>query len=169
MSSFQSFAPRYRALSETGFLVMHKLAGMIQAIASTIDEDARIQSRFKTASSTWAKMNFLGLAIDEVDDLIGIRVITSDVARCYEVVEALRRSWPEWSFTLEDYIAHPKTNGYKSLHLHVSVGDGLRFEVQVRTEAMQRASEHGDAAHWRYKLNFVPGRPSHDAAVIHSS
>lgn len=154
MSSFQAFASKYRALSETGYLVLHRLSILLDGVARSIDEEAGIQSRFKSMSSTWSKMNLLGLAIHEVTDLIGVRLLVDDEEQCYAVSDAIVEHWPDWQCEIHDYVARPKANGYQSIHVHVSSDHGLRFEVQIRTRSMHQACEEGEAAHWRYKLTF---------------
>lgn len=83
-------------------------------------------------------------------DFLGIRVITSEVEDCYRVLDLARRLWKELPELFDDYIAHPKPNGYQSLHA-VLEADGYPVEIQIRTQAMHESAEYGLAAHSAYK------------------
>lgn len=83
-------------------------------------------------------------------DFLGLRVITAEVEGCYRVLDLARRLWKELPELFDDYIAHPKPNGYQSLHA-VLESDGYPVEIQIRTKAMHESAEYGLAAHSVYK------------------
>lgn len=87
---------------------------------------------------------------ETVHDVRGIRVIVESKAACYQVWQQVTKIWSAGK-ELKDYIRHPKSNGYQSLHQVVTLEDGLPMEVQVRTLSMHLVAEHGIASHWRYK------------------
>jgi len=107
--------------------------------------------RVKHTAGVWAKMRGKGLDLDEVYDLFAFRIIVSTEADCYTALGVVHRVYKPQVSRFKDYIARPKENGYRSLHTCVSTGDGPVFEVQVRSIAMDRQAERGDAAHWLYK------------------
>ncbi|WP_239404271.1 TGS domain-containing protein, partial [Pseudomonas aeruginosa] len=79
-----------------------------------------------------------------------VRVITNNVDECYKVLAEVNNLYSPIPEEFSDYIAHPKPNGYKSIHTVVKVGE-QNIEVQIRTQQMHEESELGFAAHWRYK------------------
>jgi GTP pyrophosphokinase len=88
---------------------------------------------------------------DQIQDLLGVRVITDSVLDCYRALGALHASFKPVAGSFTDYIAMPKMNMYQSIHTTVFF-EGSLVEVQIRTEDMHRTCEYGIAAHWRYKL-----------------
>jgi GTP pyrophosphokinase len=92
-----------------------------------------------------------GLRLEQVHDVRALRIIVPDVAACYQALSLLQRTLPTLPDHCDDYIAHPKRNGYESIHATVLDENGYPCEIQIRTPAMHRIAESGAAAHWRYK------------------
>ena len=110
-----------------------------------------IQRRTKNVAGVWRKMQEKHLAVEDVQDLFGFRIIVPERDDCYLALESVHRLFEPEPFRFKDYIAEPKANGYQSLHTSVRDRHGIVFEVQIRSVAMHTAAEQGIAAHWRYR------------------
>jgi len=114
---------------------------------------ARVEWRIKRLYSIQQKLQTMPL--EQVYDLLAIRVITQSVQDCYAVFGLIHSMWQPVPGRIKDFIAMPRPNMYQSLH--TTVIDGThQFEVQIRTEEMHRVAEEGIAAHWKYKAGDSP-------------
>ena len=112
---------------------------------------ARIEGRIKRAYSVYQKLKRQKITIDQVYDLLALRIITDSVKNCYAALGVIHNEWHPIPGRIKDFIAIPRPNLYQSLHTSVIGPGGVTFEVQIRTEEMHRIAEEGIAAHWKYK------------------
>ena len=113
--------------------------------------EAEVSGRPKHIYSIYKKMQRKHLRFDQLFDIRAMRIIVDTVERCYEVLSLVHENFTVLSKEYDDYIAHPKPNGYQSLHTVVTDPSGKPVEIQIRTRAMHQFAELGVAAHWRYK------------------
>ncbi|HOI42617.1 MAG TPA: RelA/SpoT family protein [Elusimicrobiales bacterium] len=112
----------------------------------------RLVSRAKNLFSIYRKMMKQDKPFEEIQDALGVRIITDSVVNCYALLGVVHAAFKPVTNSFTDYIAVPKRNLYQSLHTTVVASSGEQVEIQIRTEEMHRTSEYGIAAHWRYKL-----------------
>jgi len=112
---------------------------------------ARVEGRIKRPWSIYQKLKKQRIELDQVYDLLGIRIITDSVKNCYAALGMIHNEWHPIPGRIKDFIAIPRPNLYQSLHTSVMGPKGASFEVQIRTEEMHRIAEEGIAAHWKYK------------------
>ena len=113
--------------------------------------NAEVRGRAKNIYGIYRKMREKDIEFTDVHDVLAIRVIVDSVSECYQVLGVVHTSWPHISNEFDDYIANPKTNGYRSLHTAVYGPRGHVLEVQIRTHEMHLESELGVCSHWSYK------------------
>ena len=113
--------------------------------------DINIFGRAKHYYSILLKMDNRDKTFDEIFDLFAIRIIVDKVEECYAVLGIVHQIYTPLQDRFKDYIATPKSNGYRSIHTTVFGKEGKMVEVQIRTEEMNQTAEIGVAAHWMYK------------------
>src|SRR5438874_1971226 len=113
--------------------------------------EARVDHRIKRLYSIAQKLQRQRITVDQVYDLLAIRIITASVKDCYSALGAIHSIWRPVPGRIKDFIAMPRPNLYQSLHTTVMAEGGMQFEVQIRTEEMHKMAEDGIAAHWKYK------------------
>lgn len=114
------------------------------------EDDFEILSRIKHRYSIYLKMQRKGISIDEVLDLLAIRILVKDPLKCYDALGLIHLNFRPLASRFKDYIAVPKDNGYQTIHTTVFYNTTI-FEVQIRTYDMHKTAELGVAAHWKYK------------------
>src|SRR5437016_6475534 len=127
-----------------------EVTGMVQQKMREHGIPCFTQSRIKRLYSIHLKLKKQRIAIDQVYDLLALRLITDSVKNCYAALGVIHNTWRPVPGRIKDFIAMPRPNMYQSLHTSVIAG-GQPFEVQIRTDEMHRIAEEGIAAHWKYK------------------
>ncbi len=112
---------------------------------------ARVEGRLKRPYSVYQKIKRQRIGIEQVYDLLALRIVTDSVKNCYAALGVIHNEWTPIMGRIKDFIAIPRPNLYQSLHTSVLGPGGHSFEVQIRTEEMHRIAEEGIAAHWKYK------------------
>ena len=114
-------------------------------------EPLKIDFRAKRYSSLYKKLLRNDMNLDQIYDLVALRVVVKTIEDCYAVLGIVHNLWPPLPGRIKDYIALPKPNGYRSLHTTVFCLDNKPTEIQIRTLEMHEEAENGIAAHWSYE------------------
>ena len=124
---------------------------VIKNLLSDNSISADVSGRPKHNYSIYKKIINNGLSFNEINDLVGIRILTDDVKNCYTILGFIHANFQPVLGRFKDFISMPKFNLYQSLHTTVLTKDGQRMEIQIRTHDMHYRAEYGVAAHWKYK------------------
>ena len=134
---------------------LDEVQGVIAQKMSDNEIPVELQGRIKRIYSIYQKMRRQHITLDQVYDLLAVRIITDNVRNCYAALGIIHNTWRPVPGRIKDYIAMARPNLYQALHTSVISPMGQAFEVQIRTQEMHRIAEEGIAAHWKYK----EGRP----------
>ncbi|MCA1561776.1 MAG: bifunctional (p)ppGpp synthetase/guanosine-3',5'-bis(diphosphate) 3'-pyrophosphohydrolase [Acidobacteria bacterium] len=137
--------------------------GMIEELTRTISAKLteaqvpviHIDGRIKRLFSIHQKLKRQKIDLDQVYDVVALRIVTDSVKDCYAALGIIHQTWSPVPGRIKDFIAMPRPNGYQSLHTSVVSERGFPFEVQIRTSEQHRIAEEGIAAHWKYKEGRV--------------
>ncbi|MCH5313819.1 MAG: bifunctional (p)ppGpp synthetase/guanosine-3',5'-bis(diphosphate) 3'-pyrophosphohydrolase [Helicobacter sp.] len=159
-SFFYLFPQEYKNIenyiSENNQSITLKLNEFTQKITTILlqngftQKDFVVESRVKRFYSIYLKMQRKGISIDEILDLLAVRIIVPTDLECYKVLGLLHLQLTPVISRLKDYIAIPKENGYQTIHTTIFEGASI-YEVQIRTFDMHKSAQYGVAAHWKYK------------------
>ena len=130
---------------------------MVQDVKKRLRQEgikSHIEIRYKDIYSVYKKM-ITKSTIDNIHDLLTIRVIVKTVRECYLALMAIHSLYPPLTFKFKDYIVKPKTNMYQSIHTTV-FGDGNRLvQFQIKTKEMDRIAEYGLTSYWFSNKDFA--------------
>jgi len=126
---------------------------------------AEVQGRTKRLYSLHLKIQKQQRNLDQIYDLLAVRVITDTVKNCYAALGVIHQIWRPVPGRFKDYIAMPRPNLYQSLHTTV-IHSGQPFEVQIRTQEMHRIADQGVAAHWKYKGGAEVASSADDQRIV---
>ncbi len=132
----------------------HYIARVMEGLRDYLQQagiSAEVSGRVKHIYSIWRKMQRKKLSFEQIFDVRAVRVMVETVNDCYATLGVVHSHWNHIHQEFDDYIAHPKPNGYQSLHTAVVGPESRAVEVQIRTHGMHQHAELGVAAHWRYK------------------
>ena len=130
---------------------LHEIKHLVEVGLAREGIPARVETRVKRAYSVFLKLRKQKIALDQVYDLLAVRIVTDSVKNCYAALGVIHNEWHPIPGRIKDFIAIPRPNLYQSLHTSVMGPGGRHFEVQIRTDEMHRIAEEGIAAHWKYK------------------
>ena len=150
--AYKNIKKQLDELKAKGQLKLNKLMRQIKTLLSKNRIKATIIGRKKMPYSIWKKLKTHDNSLEEIFDLIGLRILVKTVPECYKVLGIIHTNYkmiPGGRF--KDYISTPKDSGYQSIHTSVICQDNQRLEIQIRTFEMNEEADFGVAAHWEYK------------------
>lgn len=140
-----------RKKQQSDLKIENIIKGINTCLAKSDIKDYEIKGRIKSIHSIYKKMVIQERDFEDIYDILAIRIIVSSIEECYRILGIVHANYTPIPKRFKDYIAMPKPNMYQSLHTTVIGNDGNLFEVQIRTQDMDRVAELGVAAHWAYK------------------
>ncbi len=146
-----SIIKRLAYLREEGSNLIDDIIGELQDKLTKGGLKVAVSGREKSKYSIWRKMQQKNVGFEQLSDIMAFRVLTDNVADCYQVLGIMHSAYQVIPGKFKDYISIPKQNGYQSLHTTVIGPQKQRIEVQIRTHDMHKIAELGVAAHWAYK------------------
>ena len=141
-----------------------KITGNLKRALERAGLEGVVEAREKHLFSVYAKMRRKKVALGEVIDVFGVRIIVGTVDECYRVLGLAHGLYRPMPGRFKDYIAIPRVNGYQSLHTTLFGPNGMPLELQIRTREMHELAESGIAAHWSYKTGETDGAARQERA-----
>ena len=157
--SFEVLNPKARKLikdrldkiKDNNLINYNSVLDNFKNVLSSNEIDFKIFSREKTPFSIWRKIQKRRTSLEQITDIIGFRIILSDIQTCYKALGIFHSEWNCIPGKFKDYISSPKINNYKSLHTAIIGPNKRPIEIQLRTEQMHEFAQRGIASHWKYK------------------
>jgi GTP pyrophosphokinase len=125
----------------------------VEAMLKKNDIDFEVNGRVKSIYSLHKKLKKVGGNVDDIYDLMALRIVVKNKEDCYKVLGILHSMYQPMLARIKDYIAVPKPNGYQSLHTTVITPSEQIVEFQIRTYEMHDYAERGLAASFHYHEN----------------
>mgnify|MGYP001812606267 CR=1 FL=1 len=155
---FRALYPyRYRVLERTlrtgrsQRRILEKIKTRFDESLARVEIEGEVLAREKHVYSIYQKMRDKKVALSEIADVYGLRIVVESVDDCYRSLGLVHKCYKPMPGRFKDYIAIPRVNGYQSLHTTLFGPNGVPVEVQIRTRDMEHMAESGIAAHWLYK------------------
>src|SRR5438552_7620167 len=155
---YQQVHEAVEARRKAGEQFLAKIEEILREKLKEAGIEAKVESRIKRLYSIHQKLLRQHITVDQIYDLLAVRIITGSVQDCYGVLGLIHNLWRPVPSRIKDFIAMPRPNFYQSLHTSVIAENGTPVEVQIRTEEMHKMAEEGIAAHWKYKDGPVTAR-----------
>jgi len=146
-------------------IYINDIVNLLKAELKKLGIESEIHGRAKHIYSIWRKMQRKNVGFEEIYDNRAVRILVDEVQQCYAALGVVHSRWKHIAKEFDDYVATPKENGYQSIHTAVIGPQGKALEVQIRTHQMHQESEHGVAAHWRYKEGGKVGAAGYEEKI----
>ncbi len=163
--SYNEIVTAIESRRESNEEFLHQIRDHVETVLRREGIPARIEGRIKRAYSIHQKLRRQKITIEQVYDVLAVRIVTDCVKNCYAALGVIHNEWRPIPGRIKDFIAIPRPNLYQSLHTSVMGPGGQTFEVQIRTEEMHRVAEQGIAAHWKYKEGHKDGGGEEDQRI----
>lgn len=147
-----SIISRLEILKKENPDLIHNVQKKLEHILVQENLNVSVSGRIKSPFSIYQKMRKKHLEFEQLADVIGVRILTDNIADCYRAMGIVHQKFSHIPGRFKDYVSVPKRNGYQSIHTAVMI-DGQKVELQIRTENLHEHAEKGIAAHWNYKKN----------------
>lgn len=128
-------------------------------------QDYSLSGRAKHIYSIYKKAQRKGVPVSEIYDASALRILVNSITDCYTALSLVHDRWPHIEKEFDDYIAHPKENGYQSIHTAIIADNKRNVEIQIRTYQIHEAAELGVAAHWKYKEGSATQQESYESKI----
>jgi len=147
----RAITSRLASMEESHRTVIAEIRQELETFLTEKGINARVSARRKSAFSIYSKIERKQIALEQLSDMIGFRVIVDTVDECYRTLGVIHTTWKVVPGRFKDYISVPKHNDYQSIHTTIVGPQRERVELQIRTQEMHEIAEYGIAAHALYK------------------